>query len=73
MFIYDAILESLMCGDNSIQAPELPKKIQNLREVNPTSGKSGFASLFEVSTAHSQPVLSCWRTTGQFIVKASSV
>ncbi|XP_064386192.1 receptor-type tyrosine-protein phosphatase F-like [Halichondria panicea] len=47
VFIHDAVLESIMCGDNSIPAPELKSKLQSLVEVNADTGKSTFELQFE--------------------------
>ena len=49
VFIHDALLEAIMCGDNSIPAPELRKRFQELVEVDPESNKSRLQLQFEVS------------------------
>ena len=49
VFIHDALLEAIMCGDNSIPAPELRKRLQELMEVDPESKKSKLQLQFEVS------------------------
>ena len=49
VFIHDALLEAIMCGDNSIPAPELRKRFQDLMEVDPESNKSRLQLQFEVS------------------------
>ena len=49
VFIHDALLEAIMCGDNSIPAPELRKRLQDLMEVDPDSKKSKLQLQFEVS------------------------
>ena len=49
VFIHDALLEAIMCGDNSIPAPELRKRLQDLMEVDPESKKSKLQLQFEVS------------------------
>ena len=49
VFIHDALLESIMCGDNSIKAPELKEKVKELREVVPETGVSMFETQFNVS------------------------
>ena len=38
-----------MCGDNSIKAPELKKKVEELRQVVPETGVSTFETQFNVS------------------------
>ena len=48
VFIHDAILEAIMCGDNSIRAPELKKRFQELMEVEPESNKPRIQLQFEV-------------------------
>ncbi len=48
VFIYEAILEAIMCGDTSIAAPELKKVILSLQEVDTTTGKTGIQQQFEV-------------------------
>ena len=40
VFIHEALLESIMCGDNSIKAPELKKKVEELKQVVPETGVS---------------------------------
>ena len=37
-----------MCGDTSIPAKILTKKIIELQNVDPTTGKTGFLTQFEV-------------------------
>lgn len=49
VFIHDALLEAIMCGDNSIPAPELRKRFEALMEVDPESNKSRLQLQFEVS------------------------
>ena len=49
VFIHDALLEAIMCGDNSIPAPELRKRFPDLMEVDPESNKSRLQLQFEVS------------------------
>ena len=51
VFIHDALLESIMCGDNSIKAPELKAKVKELQGVVPESGKTMFETQFAVSVA----------------------
>ena len=52
VFIHDALLEAIMCGDNSIPAPELKKRFQELIEVDPESNKPRIQLQFEVHTEH---------------------
>ena len=48
VFIHDALLEAIMCGDNSIPAPELRTRFQELSEVDPETKKSRIQLQFEV-------------------------
>ena len=54
MFIFDALMESIMCGDNSIAAPAKSAKLrlEELAKVNPGTKLSGYESQFRV-TGHS--------------------
>ena len=45
-----------MCGDNSIKAPELKKKVKELREVIPETGVSIFETQFKVSSCCLHPL-----------------
>ena len=49
MFIFDAILESITCGDTQIPAAKLPSALQKLGCVNPQTGLTGFQQQFDVS------------------------
>ena len=50
MFIFDALMESIMCGDNSINAPinVAKERLEKLAKVNPTTKLSGYESQFKV-------------------------
>ena len=48
MFVHDAVLESLICGTTEIQSQYLKSTIEDLFEVDPRTGKSGFQLQFEV-------------------------
>ena len=52
MFLHDALLEALMCGDTSIAAPvkDAKEKVAELAKVDPKTGKTGFETQFEVAT-----------------------
>ena len=51
MFLHDAVLEALMCGDTSIAAPvkDAKEKVAELAKVDPKTGKTGFETQFEVT------------------------
>ncbi|XP_065916486.1 receptor-type tyrosine-protein phosphatase alpha-like [Dysidea avara] len=48
VFIFDALMESIMCGDNSIAAPAKSAKLrlEELAKVNPATKLSGYESQF---------------------------
>jgi hypothetical protein len=48
VFIHDAVLESLSCGDTQIQAGDLVMAIRRLREKDKTTQKTGFETQFQV-------------------------
>ena len=50
MFVFDALMESIMCGDNSIAAPAKSAKLrlEELAKVNPATKLSGYESQFRV-------------------------
>lgn len=50
MFLHDAILEAIMCGDTSIAAPvkDAKEKVSELAKINPKTNKTGFETQFEV-------------------------
>ena len=37
-----------MCRDTSIPAKQLSERIRTLKDINPSSGKTGFLTQFEV-------------------------
>ena len=47
-FIYDAVLESLICGETQIPAQNLPKAMQQLAATDDKHGKSGYEIQFGV-------------------------
>lgn len=51
MFVFDALMESIMCGDNTIGAPTnvAKERLEELAKVNPTTRRSGYESQFIVS------------------------
>lgn len=48
MFVYDAILEALKCGDTSIPCTELRQSYAKLLEINAETGKTFCQEEFEV-------------------------
>ena len=53
VFIHDAVLESLVCGNTQIPVHDLKRSIELLLRWDPNSGMSGFQSLFQVSQSWS--------------------
>ena len=51
VFVFDALMESIMCGDNTIGAPTnvAKERLEELAKVNPTTQRSGYESQFQVS------------------------
>ena len=51
MFIFDALMESVMCGDNSINAPVniAKERLEKLIKVNPATKLSGYDMQFKVT------------------------
>ena len=49
MFIHDAILEYLTCGDTQINAADLRTAIADLNKQDELSGITGFQNQFAVS------------------------
>ena len=52
MFIHDAVLESLTCGDTQIPASELSSAIKKLKQSDIETGKTGFETQFHVCYTH---------------------
>ena len=50
MFVFDALMESIMCGDNSIYAPTnvAKERLEKLVKVNPATKMSGYEAQFKV-------------------------
>ena len=48
MFIYDAILESITCGNTQISAADLQKVVTKLRQRDPNTQLSGYEQQFKV-------------------------
>lgn len=53
MFAFDALMESIMCGDTSIGAPanNAKERLQELARVNPATKITGYEEQFEVLCA----------------------
>ena len=49
MFLHDAILESVTCGDTQVTAADLRMMIKKYGRVDPITGLTGFQSQFNVS------------------------
>ena len=49
VFIHDAVLESLTCGDTQIPASGLSGAIKKLKQKDRETGKTGFETQFHVS------------------------
>ena len=54
MFVFDALMESIMCEDNTISAPTnvAKERLEELAKVNPTTKRSGYESQFQVSYSY---------------------
>ena len=52
MFIHDAVLESLTCGDTQIPASGLLGAIEKMKEKDRETGRTGFETQFHVSDTH---------------------
>ena len=49
MFIYNAVLESVLCGTTEINTCDLPLKIKHLNSLNPTSSCTYMQEEYDVS------------------------
>lgn len=51
MFIFDALMESIMCGNNSINGPVniAKERLDKLVKVNPATQLSGYEVQFKVN------------------------
>ena len=52
MFIHDAVLESLTCGDTQFPASGLTGAIKKLKQMDSETGKTGFETQFHVCHIH---------------------
>lgn len=48
IFVHDALLEAVICGDTEITVKDLARQIKSLQQVNPESGKTLLHEEFEV-------------------------
>ena len=51
IFVFDALMESIMCGDNSINPPAnvAKERLEKLAKVNPATKLSGYEVQFKVA------------------------
>ena len=55
VFIHDAVLETLICGDTQVPASDLRRSIDQLKNTKKSlDGKSGFDRQFQVNNIDSQ-------------------
>ena len=59
IFIHDAILEAVTCGDTQINASDLRKSIHQLRHRDPTINLTGYESQFKAHTIASVTMHEC--------------
>ena len=48
MFIYDAILESITCGNTQISATDLQRVVTKLKQRDPNTQLTGYEQQFKV-------------------------
>ena len=48
MFVHDAVLEVVICGETDITTDKYEMKLQKLKEVDPVTGCSGLKSQFDL-------------------------
>ena len=48
MFVHDAVLEAVICGETNITTNKYEMKLQKLKEVDPVTGCSGLKSQFNL-------------------------
>lgn len=51
MFIHDAVLESLVCGNTQIPADDFRTTFEALKQTQPDTNESGFQAQFNVCIA----------------------
>ena len=50
MFLHDAMLESVTCGDTEISSGNLRLSMRKMEKINPKDNMTTFESLFKVPT-----------------------
>ena len=48
MFVHDAVLEAIICGETDIATDKYEMKLQKLKEVDLVTGSSGLKSQFDL-------------------------
>ena len=48
MFVHDAVLEAVICGETKMATDNYEMKLQKLKEVDPVTGSSGLKSQFDL-------------------------
>ena len=48
MFVHDAVLEAVICGETKMATDNYEVKLQKLKEVDPVTGCSGLKSQFDL-------------------------
>ena len=49
MFVHDAVLEAVICGETDITTNKYEMKLQKLKKVDPVTGSYGLKSQFDLS------------------------
>ena len=52
MFIYDAILESITCGNTQVSAADLQRVVIKLKQQDPNTQLTGYEQQFKVWRKH---------------------
>ena len=52
MFIHDAVLESIVCGNTQIPAEDFRTTFEALKQMKPDMNESGFQTQFNVCIVH---------------------
>ena len=48
MFLHDAVLEAIICGETEIPTDKYQTKLQELKEIDSSTGCSGLQSQFDI-------------------------
>ena len=48
MFVHDAVLEAVICGETKMATDNYEVKLQKLKEIDPVTGCSGLKSQFDL-------------------------